>query len=466
MKKFIVFLFIVFASRNLAAQNVGINNNNPQAALDVNGDIILRNSALNIVNGANENIDISTQKSSHYTLNGNTGVFDIGGFSGGIDGKTITVYNPSAAGYYIKHLSGGSLLTNQIHTGTGIDIVMSSYSSATFRYQAIDNLWHLTALHNEQVSGGGGGSEWTTFGTNISNSNTGNVGIGAITPLQKLDVNGASILANSTIIDPDLYGNRVVAGRIADGSGFDVLSGIGGNASTNILFQGRSWALGHNGTNFYIGSGTGLSNTIQTGIQINTNRNVVLVPISGNVGIAEETPSEKLQINNGNVKIGKTLWASVADNKVLKFGDGDYVTIGEVNGDDKMELVANEVTIKANNGNVLIPTGNVGIGTINPSYKLSVNGNIRAKEVVVETGWADFVFSKDYKLPALSEVEKYIKANNHLPEIPSAEEIQTNGLKVGELQTKMMQKIEELTLYVIELEKKIALLKSSNYTKK
>jgi Collagen triple helix repeat (20 copies) len=105
--------------------------------------------------------------------------------------------------------------------------------------------------------------------------------------------------------------------------------------------------------------------------------------------------------------------------------------------------------------------GNMGIGTLpNAAYRLSINGNVRSKEVVVETGWADFVFDKKYFLLPLPEVEKYIKANNHLPEIPSAIEIQTNGLKVGELQTKMMQKIEELTLYVIQLNKEIELLKA------
>jgi hypothetical protein len=108
----------------------------------------------------------------------------------------------------------------------------------------------------------------------------------------------------------------------------------------------------------------------------------------------------------------------------------------------------------------LLPNGNVGIGTTNPTYKLSVNGNIRTKEVLVESAnWPDYVFDKKYVLTPLHEVEKYINENKHLPNIPSAEEIQSNGLKVGEVQNKMMQKIEELTLYVIELKKEIELLK-------
>ena len=99
--------------------------------------------------------------------------------------------------------------------------------------------------------------------------------------------------------------------------------------------------------------------------------------------------------------------------------------------------------------------GRVGIGTTNPAYPLSVNGQIQAKEIRVETGWSDYVFDKKYKLPSLSEVESYIQKHQHLPGIPSAEEIVKNGLPVAEVNTKMMAKIEELTLYVIEMEKRI-----------
>ena len=99
--------------------------------------------------------------------------------------------------------------------------------------------------------------------------------------------------------------------------------------------------------------------------------------------------------------------------------------------------------------------GRVGIGTTNPTYPLSVNGQIQAKEIRVETGWSDYVFDKKYKLPSLNYVEKYIQANKHLPGIPSADDIAKNGLPVAEVNTKMMAKIEELTLYVIKLQKEV-----------
>jgi len=113
-----------------------------------------------------------------------------------------------------------------------------------------------------------------------------------------------------------------------------------------------------------------------------------------------------------------------------------------------------------NDGNISIGTSTVYINPLdaNDKYKLSVNGKIACTELKVVTGWADFVFNNDYKLRSLSDVEKFIKTNKHLPEVPSAKEVETNGVSVGEMQAKMMQKIEELTLYIIEQQKQIEAL--------
>lgn len=106
----------------------------------------------------------------------------------------------------------------------------------------------------------------------------------------------------------------------------------------------------------------------------------------------------------------------------------------------------------------LAPNGGaVGIGTTNLSSmegcKLAVNGTIRAKEIKVNTNWYDFVFDNDYQLMPLKQVEVYIKAHKHLPEIPSAKEVEENGVSLGEMQGRLLQKIEELTLHMIEMEK-------------
>ncbi|QQT24837.1 tail fiber protein [Sphingobacterium spiritivorum] len=104
----------------------------------------------------------------------------------------------------------------------------------------------------------------------------------------------------------------------------------------------------------------------------------------------------------------------------------------------------------------ILPEGNVGIGTDVPTDKLSVNGNIRAKEIKVETAnWPDYVFEEDYSLTSLPEIEAFIKTNKHLPDIPSAQKITEEGLSVGEINKLMMKKIEELTLYLIEKDKEV-----------
>ncbi|WP_052266464.1 hypothetical protein [Pedobacter kyungheensis] len=104
--------------------------------------------------------------------------------------------------------------------------------------------------------------------------------------------------------------------------------------------------------------------------------------------------------------------------------------------------------------------GNVGINTTNPTERLSVNGKIRAKEIKVEaSNWPDYVFEEDYKVGTLEGLESYIKANKHLPEVPSAKEVTANGIELGEMNKLLLQKIEELTLHLIEKDKEINKLK-------
>lgn len=112
-------------------------------------------------------------------------------------------------------------------------------------------------------------------------------------------------------------------------------------------------------------------------------------------------------------------------------------------------------TYLANSLFVSSASGNVGIGTFTPKAKLAVYGDILATKVkVTQTGWPDYVFGKDYHLPGIAELEQYILTHQHLPEIPSAKEVADNGLDLGDINKKLLQKIEELSLYIIQLDKK------------
>jgi len=119
----------------------------------------------------------------------------------------------------------------------------------------------------------------------------------------------------------------------------------------------------------------------------------------------------------------------------------DYVNIipGDVRG-----FYSNELAVTG--------TGNVGIGIANPQEKLAVNGTVHSKKVIVDlVGWPDYVFKNDYKLMPLAQVKSYIDQNQHLPGLPSDKEVESKGLDVGEMNKLLTKKVEELTLYLIDL---------------
>ncbi len=118
----------------------------------------------------------------------------------------------------------------------------------------------------------------------------------------------------------------------------------------------------------------------------------------------------------------------------------------------------NDVVFKTNNTERFRVTanGNIGIGTIAPTVKLAVNGDIFSKKVkVTQSGWPDYVFDNKYQLPSLAFIEKYIKEHQHLPDVPSAKEVEEHGLNLGDNQAILLRKIEEITLYLITQNKKL-----------
>ena len=187
---------------------------------------------------------------------------------------------------------------------------------------------------------------------------------------------------------------------------------------------------------------------------------------NGSIGIGTTAPLQPLHVN-GNFLIDGTASSIFLGEATGSSGVGEYGIEydGASSGVHGMNLWKPWGSHNGSGGQgfqnyilFLNDDGNVGIGVapanINAAYKLSVCGKIRATEIVVNTGWCDFVFKDDYKLRSIQEVEKFINCQGHLPEIPTQAEVESNGISVGEIEAKLLQKVEELTLYVIDLNKK------------
>lgn len=174
----------------------------------------------------------------------------------------------------------------------------------------------------------------------------------------------------------------------------------------------------------------------------NPNTGTILIKSEGNKGVIES--------ENGDLFLNK-----YSGNDV-QVGTTSNNAMFHVNGNTHLHGLTEAEDIEAD-GDVEV-TGSLSIGTsIQSGYSLAVCGKIGSREVKVEAynGWCDYVFEDDYKLSTLEEVSEFIKENKHLPEIPSAKEVEEKGINVSEMMTLMMKKIEELTLYTIEQEKEI-----------
>ncbi len=290
---------------------------------------------------------------------------------------------------------------------------------------------------------------------------TGDVGIGTTTPTAKLHVVGqdARFFSNTgaNTLEMGRTTNEKILLKAEDNHFFfDWIQDADENGPHIMYFRN-------------LAQGTSPSNDIRFQT---SSVDRLTIKANGNVGIGTSNPSASLEINNPDSSIIVHTDESHQPFITLGMGQTDRWSLGSyeaTNGLYERTFFIYEDHTGANGSKgvrlAIKPNGNVGIGTVDPgTYKLAVNGNVRAKEIKVETGWSDFVFESDYQLPTLEEVENHINEKGHLKDIPSAEEVAENGILLGEMDSKLLQKIEELTLYTIAQEKRIKHLEKENQT--
>ncbi|WP_440881149.1 hypothetical protein [Tenacibaculum sp. C7A-26P2] len=272
----------------------------------------------------------------------------------------------------------------------------------------------------------------------------GKVGIGTTSPSVKLDVNGNIKASSYSIISTD-YNSRLTSNMLQfSRDGFSYIDNKKSNGSIAIRTGG-------------------------------TGNVDLLVRSDGNVGIGTTSPSAKLEIshheNIRTVEINPQNQLDITGNSSLtikefvpsiEFSDSsNSSSAAVVFANNSSFFIGKKSGVKMTSSelfNVNLNSGKVGIGTLTTgNHKLAVEGSIGAREIKVEAApnWSDFVFYDNYNLPTLQEVENHIKEKGHLKDIPSAKEVEKNGFFLGEMDSKLLQKIEELTLYTIDQQKEI-----------
>lgn len=281
---------------------------------------------------------------------------------------------------------------------------------------------------------------------------SGKIGIGTTTPSEVLEVNG-NIKMDKLIVSSSLPDGQIFADFSERNKKCNIMTG---GTLLNAATGGRTF----NFLDFPV-SNLNSKSRVWLGLEDRSyHQRLTFTAITGDTswfGLLDKNQSEYFKVieyDDGTGTITNALQMAKPNSRIVI---GQYVTY----------LPEHKFVVKDGSAMIegdILTNSNVGIGVastnIPSGYKLAVAGKIISEEIKVQlesSGWPDFVFHKDYNLPTLQEVEKYIKDRGHLQDIPSAEDVSENGVLLGDMNARLLQKIEELTLYTIEQQKKIEL---------
>ncbi len=347
-----------------------------------------------------------------------------------------------------------------LHLGQGPDVSLTAHGSLTI---GNINATNISFDDNEIQSRNNNSAERL-----LLQVHGGNVGIGSLDPQSKLHIEG---------------GNE--ASLFSDGFFM-----MGSESSTNLIMDNNEIQARINDT------GSNLFVQPHGGDLLVDGNSLVVASSDNQVGIGTSSPDAKLEVRSvssaGNPQLLLNEASSGSPRMYFKSQPASaryaYITsnpgsftgasmgLGYNDGTSSrrfidLQFADDYVEIQRNSGDILLCSnsgaGAVGIGVsdvanLPAGYELAVDGKIIAEEIRVEMSgsWPDYVFDPSYHLKSIPELHEEIKRLGHLPGIPSASTVEEEGIQLGEMQTKMMEKIEELTLYIIQLESRINTLEN------